>query len=298
MSCTKQARSAGKTSLSVDCSAAAAADSGPVIAWTIALVAFLAVVIGTNSPAHATEPGEVATATAEPAEAATPAAAAEPPAAPTDRVTLGVDLVSRYAWRGQVYGDAPCFQPWAGIGVAGFTLSTWGSFAFTPVAGDTTGGMTEVDISLSRSQILPIGTITATLTDYHYPSNRNSYFKFANDDTGGHIVDAGLAYRGPDGLPLCLCGSVDIYHDDDHAAYVEASWPFTTGSTEVSLTTGAALGKSALYDVDRHGIHIIQAAVTASKPLQISDAFAPTLKVTWILNPYRERVMLVAALSL
>ena len=107
-----------------------------------------------------------------------------------------------------------------------------------------------------------------------------------------------MFYRGPESRPLGLSGSVNVYNDDDHAAYVEASWPIATGSTDVVFTAGAALGKSALYDVDKNGVHVIQAAVAASKPLKISDAFAPTLKVSWILNPYRERVVLVAALSL
>jgi hypothetical protein len=278
----------------------------------LALVTFLAVLAGTAILAHAADPPEatsgapeVATTTAvaddaaEPAAAVSPAANTEPPAAPPDRVSLGVDLVSRYVWRGLAFSDAPCLQPWAGVSFAGIALSTWGSFAFAPSAGDEDGStLTEVDLSLARSLELPQGTVTATLGDYHYPSSGISYFHFADDSTGGHTIDACLAYCGPDGLPLGLCGSVNIYNDAEHAAYVEASWPFMAGATEIKLVAGAALGKSAWYDVDTNGLHFIQTAVTASKPLTISDAFAPTLKVSWILNPYRERVILVAALSL
>jgi hypothetical protein len=277
------------------------------VARTIALAALLATARGATPPAHATEPAETATVAAQSAEATSPAATAEPPAAPADPVTLGVDAVSRYVWRGQVYGDAPCFQPWVSVSFAGFTLGTWGSFAFAPVHSDTTDApagpadatnTTEVDLFLSRSLELSIGTITATVSDYSYPSSGISYLEFAGDGTGGHTVDACVTYRGPASLPLGLCGSVNVYNDDDHAAYVETSWPFKTGSTDVSLTAGAALGKSVWYGVEKSGMHFIQAAVTASKPLKITDAFAPTLKVSWILNPYRERVALVAALSL
>jgi hypothetical protein len=157
---------------------------------------------------------------------------------------------------------------------------------------------TEVDMSLARSLELPSGTVTATVTAYHFPSVGTSYLEFAGDGTGGHTVDACVMYRGPASLPLGLCGSVNVYNDDEHAAYVETSWPFKTGSTEVSLTAGAALGKSVWYGVEKSGVHFIHTAVTASKPLKISDAFTPTLKVSWILNPYKERAMLVAALSL
>ena len=278
-----------------------------IAARTIALAALLATAIGTTPSAHATEPAETASKAAVPAETASPPPTAETPAAPVDRVTLGVDMVSRYVWRGQVYGDAPCFQPWAGVSFAGFTLGTWGSFAFAPMHGDTTyvrpgfpdaTSTTEVDMSLARSLELPSGTLTATLTAYHFPSGGISYFEFGGNGTGGHTVDACVAYRGPTGRPLGLCGSVNVYNDDEHAGYVEASWPFKTGSTELNLVAGAALGKSAWYGVDKDGVHCIQAAVNMSKPLKVSDAFAPTLKVSWILNPYKERVILVAALSL
>jgi hypothetical protein len=288
---------------------------GAQVLWatrTFALVAFLAALAGTAFLAHAADPPEAASGdpgaaitpagaadAAEPAAAVSPAASAEPPAAPADRVTLGVDLVSRYVWRGLTFSDAPCLQPWAGVSLAGFALSTWGSFAFAPSAGDEDGStLTEVDLFLARSLELPQGTVTATLGDYHYPSSGISYFHFADDSTGGHTIDACLAYCGPDGLPLGLCGSVNIYNDAEHAAYVEANWPFTAGATEINLVAGAALGKSVLYDVDTNGLHFIQTAVTASRPLAISDSFAPTLKVSWILNPYKERVILVAALSL
>ena len=286
-------------------------ESGRNVAWMIALVVFGAAAISTPRAAHAAELAQGSTAVAESADAIPAAAAAETaavaPTEPADRVALGVDLVSRYAWRGQVYGDSPCFQPWAGISFAGFTLGTWGSFPFTPVHTDTTTApdspedatsTTEVDVSLSRSLTIAAGTFTAAITDYHYPSAGQSYFEFSEDGTGGHIVDVGLAYRGPETLPLGLCGSINVYNDDDHAAYVEASWPFTTGSTEVSLVAGAALGKSALYDVEEDGVHFVNTAVTASKPWQISGSFAPVLKVSWIVNPYREKAILVAAISL
>jgi hypothetical protein len=286
-------------------------ESGRKVAWMIALVVLGAAAISAPCAAHAAEVAQASTAVAESADATPAAAAAESaavaPAEPADRVALGVDLVSRYAWRGQVYGDSPCFQPWAGISFVGFTLGTWGSFPFTPVHTDTTTApdspedatsTTEVDVSLSRSLTIAAGTFTAAVTDYHYPSAGQSYFEFSEDGTGGHIVDVGLTYQGPETLPLGLCGSINVYNDDDHAAYVEASWPFTAGTTEVSLVAGAALGKSALYDVEKDGVHFVNTAVTASKPWQISDSFAPVLKVSWIVNPYRERTILVAAISL
>lgn len=320
---TNHASSIEKPSLSIIPSATATAEFrrtvGRTVGWTtgwttdravartIAIATLLATAMGTTPLAHATEPAQTAAVAAQSGEATSPAATAETSAAPADRVTLGVDVVSRYVWRGQIYGDAPCIQPWAGVSFAGFTLGAWGSFAFAPMRSDTTyvrpgfpdaTNTTEVDMSLARSLELPSGTVTATVTAYHFPSVGNSYFEFASDGTGGHTVDACVMYRGPASLPLGLCGSVNVYNDDEHAAYVETSWPFKTGSTDVSLTAGAALGKSVWYGVEKSGVHFIQTAVTASKPLKITDAFAPTLKVSWILNPYKERVIVVAALSL
>jgi hypothetical protein len=268
------------------------------VASAFSLAALLAAAMGAPPVARAADPAPAPPAAVEAAETPATAAAPVPPAGSEDRVTLGVDLVSRYVWRGQIYGDAPCLQPWAGVSVAGFDLSTWGSFPFVPVAGDEAGALTEVDLTLARSLEFPIGTITASVSDYSYPSTGISYFEFAGDGTGAHTVDACLAYRGREGLPLGLCASVNIYNDDQHATYVEASCPFSTGSTSVNLVVGAALGESALYAVEEREAHFIQAGVSVSRPLVISDTFTPILKVSWILNPDAKRVVLVAALSL
>jgi hypothetical protein len=234
------------------------------------------------------------------AAAGEPAVASETPA--DDPVTLGVDFVSRYAWRGQLYGETPCAQPWASAALAGFTLGFWGSFPLavdpTPAEGQVSTATTETDVSLARSLALPAGTVTATVTDYHFPSAGAPFGHFEDGPTGAHTVEAALAYRGPDRFPLAVTASRNIHHDPDHASYIEASWPVPAGSTDLSFTAGAAFGKSAWYGVEKTGVHCVQVAATASRTLQISDAFTPAVKVTWMVNPNTDTVTLVAALSI
>ncbi len=260
-----------------------------MILFGIVLIA-LTLTAGTGPAAAQAETGaEVATTTDPDVESAS----AEGP------VTLGLDVVSRYVWRGLVFGDSPCLQPWAGVSVAGFSLGTWGSLAIAPPAGADDGStLMEVDLTLARSLALPAGTLTATLADYHYPSDGRSYFESADDSTGSHTLEAGLTYRGPERFPLGLCGTVNIHHDDDHAAYLEATWPLTAGTVAATFVAGVALGSSALYAVEEDGLHCTEAGVTVSRPLPISTGFEPILKVSWIVNPHDERVHLVAALSI
>lgn len=48
---------------------------------------------------------------------------------------FGMDLVSRFVWRGIDLGDAPAFQPYASVSLAGFEFGAWGSYAFGAPAG-------------------------------------------------------------------------------------------------------------------------------------------------------------------
>ena len=46
-------------------------------------------------------------------------------------VCLGVDLVSRYIWRGINVGDAPSVQPSLSLEVRGFEIGAWGAYSLS-----------------------------------------------------------------------------------------------------------------------------------------------------------------------
>ena len=43
-------------------------------------------------------------------------------------ISIGVDLMSRYVWRGTDYGSSPSIQPSLELGLGGFALGVWGAY--------------------------------------------------------------------------------------------------------------------------------------------------------------------------
>jgi hypothetical protein len=97
---------------------------------------------------------------------------------------LGADLVSRYIWRGQDFGNSASVQPNLSYSFGSCTVGVWGSYALT-----TSGaGFNENDLYLSYS----FEPFNFTLTDYYYPEN-NNFFEFSTD-SGYHVLEFSLGY--------------------------------------------------------------------------------------------------------
>ena len=99
------------------------------------------------------------------------------------KFNAGVDLYSRYFWRGLTFGNGPQFQPTVNMNKGGFTIGYWGSY-------DLNGaGYTESDLYASYATSFGL---TATVTDY---STGKNYFNSYPDSLGkDHALELGLAY--------------------------------------------------------------------------------------------------------
>ena len=86
---------------------------------------------------------------------ATTAFSNEPPDSIKFEPSLGVDLSTRYIWRGMMLDNAAQFQPWADLTYQNLSVGAWGSYA-------SDGSFAEVDIYLSYA----IKNFTFTLNDY------------------------------------------------------------------------------------------------------------------------------------
>lgn len=96
-------------------------------------------------------------------------------------VSLGLDLVNQYIWRGQDLGNFS-LQPTLGVEWEGLSLSAWGSVGITR-AEDTK----ELDFTLSYSR----WGFTLGLTDYWF--SEGSYFQYKSGKTT-HIWEGYLGY--------------------------------------------------------------------------------------------------------
>ena len=97
---------------------------------------------------------------------------------------IGVDIASRYVWRGLEFSDSPAIQPYAEYNSGNFSLGIWASYE--------TGGQVvgqEFDFYASYA----IGAVSIGFTDYTFPVDGMSdgYFQMKN-----HIGEAMLTFEG------------------------------------------------------------------------------------------------------
>ena len=217
--------------------------------------------------------------------------------APGMSLAVGMDLVSRFVWRGIDQGDAPAFQPYASLSFAGFEFGAWGSYAVNaPTAG--TPPFSEIDWYLQYSDTTSAGSFTAAVSDYFFPSGGLKLFNFRGGNEGAHTLEVSLIYGGPPKFPLNLQAFVNVYNDTSNSCYLEVGHTFSVGEISVNAFVGGAVGASAWYEVADKGFRLINLGLAFSRTLQLTSTFSLPISVTVGVNPYAERSFLVFQASL
>ncbi len=206
----------------------------------------------------------------------------------------GVDIYSRYIWRGSNLGNSPSFQPSLSYTTGGFSVGAWGSYS-------TIGSYSEDDLWATYSFALPSGSITASLTDYYIPAFLSPTATFFNYNTkkglGSHTVEIGLAYAGGESMPL----SIAVYYDaiggvpdPDNSTYIQASYPVMS---DLSVTVGLTPSKSTVwYTTAKAGL--INVGLATTKTIKVTESFSIPFNVQYIMNPYAEAAYLIFGISL
>jgi hypothetical protein len=219
---------------------------------------------------------------------------------------LGCDIVTSYIWRGSAtyaaLGDqnvlAPSFQPGFSLNYKGFELGTWGSVDFT-------GTYKELDYFLSYS----LKGFTATFTDYYWASDwiMNDYFDYRNDQTE-HYLEGSLAYKG-EKVPFSLLVATMFYGADksfedpsenNYSTYIEAGYSFKVHDYGIDLFLGMTPMDGFYGDGygGKEGFAIVNAGVTGSKAIPITEKFSLPVKASVIANPQARKLFLVFAVTL
>ena len=234
-------------------------------------------------------------------------------------INIGADLVSRYVWRGTDYGNSPGIQPSFSVGIKGFEIGAWASYAlvsYSQKINDSTtmsmGNYAEFDLFLSYT----FKWFTVSVTDYFFPNpmtpnSNNKYFNWKNASTG-HTLEAALSFNGTDKVPLSLYVGTLIYGADkdkdstgvyglgsnnNYSTYIEASYTFNIKKIGVDLQPfigGIPFGSS------WYGPYggVINLGFTASKELQITNKYSLPVYVSIITNPQSESAFFVFGLTL
>lgn len=177
---------------------------------------------------------------------------------------IGLDVVSRYVWRGTDFGNAASIQPSIQYSKAGFTLGAWGAWAVNGAPGGN-----ENDLFLSRQ----IGPVEVTLTDYFFPGYSGAEDIFDLDD---HIIELSGSFTIG---PIDALIASNLSGDDDNSSYLELSYGL------VSLGMG-----NGFYTVkDDPDFNLVSVAFTATRDIYT---------ISYILNPEQKTSFLVFGLSL
>ncbi len=217
-------------------------------------------------------------------------------------LSITLDLMSRYVWRGTDYGGSPSIQPGISYSLAGFTFGTWGAYT------TNNPGVQEVDLFLSYSIK---NMFSLTVTDYFFPdegSNYN-YFEYGEIRTG-HVLEGSLSFDGTDKLPLSIFVATNFYGADaqrlnadstsagiQYSTYAEAAYTFKYFNVFMGFNLtypDTERGEIGYYGTS---IGVINLGLTASKKIRITDKFSLPVTASIITNPQAEKIYLVAGFS-
>ncbi|PLX07931.1 MAG: hypothetical protein C0598_12770 [Marinilabiliales bacterium] len=220
-------------------------------------------------------------------------------------LSVNVDLMSRYVWRGTDYGASPSIQPGISYSLKGFTIGTWGAFT------TNNPGVQEVDLYLSYTFLKEM--ISVTITDYYFPDEVAPGFNYFHyRDSIGHVFEAMLSFNGTEKIPLTFLIATNFYGADAKCCNSDGST-----SDKIQYSTYAELGYTYKNinafigfnltnpDTDKGEIGyygskmgVINLGITGSKDIKITDKFSLPVSVSLITNPQAEKVYLVAGISL
>ena len=218
-------------------------------------------------------------------------------------LSLSVDLMSRYVWRGTDFGASPSIQPGVSYSLKGFTLGAWGAFT------TNNPGVQEVDLYLSYS-IKDMFSIT--VTDYFFPNEvtpANNYFFYG--DTTGHVLEGSISFDGTEKIHFTLLLATNFYGADakrikadgtegniQFSTYAELGYTYKNLSAFIgfNLTNpDTDKGETGYYG---NGFGVVNLGITGSKDIKITDKFSLPVSVSLITNPQAEKIYLVAGISL
>ncbi|HKK58039.1 MAG TPA: hypothetical protein VJ937_01055 [Salinivirga sp.] len=205
---------------------------------------------------------------------------------------IGLDLSTRYIWRGMMLDNAAQFQPWADLTYKHFSIGAWGSYA-------TDGSFAEVDLYLSYA----VKNFTFTLNDYFTENEDNlaefDYFNWKDSKTN-HALEALIAYQFSDKIPLKLTAGTFLYgYDLDekgnnlYSTWLSASYTIDIDDSFVRFFVGGTPYESMYHN--EAAITSVGAEIT--KKLEFTNKFSIPLNVNFTVNPTTEDVFLTALLS-
>jgi len=231
-------------------------------------------------------------------------------------VQFGVDLMSRYVWRGlDLGGESPSIQPALSWSFNtkdenhSFTLGAWGAYNFNT-------SFQEVDLYFNYTYK---ELLSFTFTDYYFPGLYNDtddaskYFNY-NKNTTGHLFESIISFNGTEKFPFSFLFAMNLYGADSRhlnddgssvgimmSKYIEGGYNRAIKGVDFNAFVGLALdnpdeekGEVGFYG-DSAGV--VNLGIKATKSVQITDSFELPMQVSLITNPQAEKIYIVFGIS-
>lgn len=208
-------------------------------------------------------------------------------------LTLGLDLVSRYVWRGIDFGASPAIQPYmeysVGNDLVTWGIGAWGSYAFTGPAAS------EADLY----SYLSVGPVSLTFTDYFFPGEvwgGDQYFTYSNKKGTGHVYELMLS-AGSDDFPVYGMAAVNLGGaDKNYSTYFQLGATLHPG---IDLFVGMAYDNYVGYYLakGKQKFNVNSVGITASHDIEVKKLSIP-LSASLIANPEARNIWFVVSIGL
>lgn len=200
--------------------------------------------------------------------------------------SLGLELTSKYLWRGQEYANGPAMFPSVSYNNGGFSVGAVGAYDFH-------GDYSELDIFVSYS----FKGLTASITDYYYPTAvgaNDGYFNFKNSETG-HMWEGAISYEH-ENVPVWILASTFFAGADKNlegkqawSSYAEIGTHYDfLEDNSVSVALGAALNKS-FYNNFETGFSVVNVAFKYTRNVALGKDFTLPLCASYVINPQKNK---------
>jgi hypothetical protein len=208
-------------------------------------------------------------------------------------LSLGLDLVSRYVWRGIDFGASPAIQPFleysVGNDLVTWGAGAWGSYAFTG----------SVASEFDLYSYLSVGPVTVNFTDYFFPGEvwgGDKYFSYTPKHGTGHVYEL-MVSAGSDDFPIYGTAAVNLGGaDQSYSSYFEVGATLYDG---IDLYVGMAYDNYTGYYLakGKQKFNVINVGLTASHDIEVKKLSIP-ISASVIFNPEARNVWFVAAIGL
>ncbi len=203
----------------------------------------------------------------------------------TTKITRQVDFVTQHLWRAKNSGTAPCIEPSIELKNDKFALGIWGAYAVD-------NSYQEIDLYLKYDT----KHFQFSLYDFYCPRPKfeNSKFFDFTGENSVHMFDAVVKYKASKSFPVSILASVifageldkDAEGKQRYSSYLEFGYANQIGGKDFSYALGISPFKG-MYD-DK--LNLVNASISMSDELKITDSFSVPIRGSLTLNPVTEKL--------